>query len=1116
MKEDRQVFKNRMRSLRTYREQNPGKGYWEWKKAIQDYKGIDIDNDPTYDYYGFYKENPEKAKGILNDSKDAHFTDTYKTSVHPTFSNESKYSGYVNKYNPKGVIGGYWGEDNSYNFSDSQIKNNWDIHNTLRYLEDAENHGVTAKYRGMYPKDTDDIIYGGVLPQVEVRAQAFYKGGETLPTRGTTVTNAYGDKTHYIATSMDDDGTLNLSLPDIEITPRNNLNLAGSVSKAMDNVARSGVNAATYVTPLGDVEAVYDIGKNVSAGNYGQAALGAGLMLLPNFIEKPIKRIGKLFKKSKVKKELEDVISLSDNIDEVISNDTPININENNIDKFEYNTNTSNDILPSEKIDTPVVEDIVSESTPNIVEQNITTVDNSDLFADLNQLRSIDEFQKYYEEGLARDRGLFDQRFDDAVYELREGIQNNEDLITRYQNLSSLPNTTLQEVENLTDDLISNNYVRRNIKLCKSNYLNQLYDQYNQSRQRLPSINDIYNLRNNIIDRQRIETIRSRINEATEFRDRIRSIPVEERTQELYDQLQDQYNNIFSYIPTIVRNRENTEIVSQLTSQLNNLQNEVSNIGKELLENRGQLINNSNNYHSSISSVYNINNTNYNNLISDNLYDKNNLSKEFTESKYNVGDVTNAIYFSLNPKQAVQKGIDDFNKLKHGQAWNLTHDRAVSTDSYPLQLSLMTKYKDNGFIKVFRDKDNNVQMMRLNDFGRLKGDAAISRINKKLQQISEITGEEGLKAVLDGESILVPKILYRKYKDGGEVEPPYPQFVNGQRVNRWTGQPIATGQATPVFDLRDAADFTPAGDVLAVKDTYEAVQNNDWVGAGLAAVGVLPFVPSVTKKLRREIPTVNKNYVSDAIDALDRQRYNRSSAEAAMNNETYEIVQRLMDDPSYMRRANEVKYRYGDDYLSTYADLINAYNYSPELLPKAKVTKFEDARRAQMIATPESANRHRQGGEFPKLGEYEYQFDPDNAVEGMTLHELDHQVDFLKNKVPDADGNSNMFYRMRQSLKPYSDGISKYYSNPTEQKAYMNQLREFMYKRGMIKTRDEQVTKEMLQEAMNKLPKSMSSIIDASKRFKSMRAYTKWFNQIPLLTAGALGINRYYNQQQEQ
>jgi hypothetical protein len=47
-----------MQNLKSYRENNPGKGYWDWKKAIQNYKGIDIDNDPTYDYYGFYKENP--------------------------------------------------------------------------------------------------------------------------------------------------------------------------------------------------------------------------------------------------------------------------------------------------------------------------------------------------------------------------------------------------------------------------------------------------------------------------------------------------------------------------------------------------------------------------------------------------------------------------------------------------------------------------------------------------------------------------------------------------------------------------------------------------------------------------------------------------------------------------------------------------------------------------------------------------------------------------------------------------------------------------------------------------------------------------------------------------
>ena len=524
-----------------------------------------------------------------------------------------------------------------------------------------------------------------------------------------------------------------------------------------------------------------------------------------------------------------------------------------------------------------------------------------------------------------------------------------------------------------------------------------------------------------------------------------------------------------------------------------------------------------------------------------------NQKKEIAKNKdYRVIDTT-----SEKDPYGVVRTAANYHKQKHGEIpvyeYIANSDTTVNKDNL---IPILTRDNEqlqvpylphagsyNSVLYIDKNTGNYYQKaFDLNDYGpSSSGDkGAASSYSKPLRWLTEKMDEMGTPFVQRTGFVPTPETVYyylsederelvdktKKslglYKDGGEVEPPYPQFVNGQRVNRWTGQPIATGQATPVFDLRDAADFTPAGDVLAVKDTYEAVQNNDWVGAGLAAVGVLPFVPSVTKKLHREIPTVNKNYVSDAIDALDRQRYNRSSAEAAMNNETYEIVQRLMDDPSYMRRANEVKYRYGDDYLSTYADLINAYNYSPELLPKAKVTKFEDARRAQMIATPESANRHRQGGEFPTLGEYEYQFDPDNAIEGMTLHELDHQVDFLKNKVPDADGNSIMFYRMRQSLKPYSDGISKYYSNPTEQKAYMNQLREFMYKRGMIKTRDEQVTKEMLQEAMNKLPKSMSSIINASKQFKSMRAYTKWFNQIPLLTAGALGINRYYNQQQEQ
>lgn len=222
------------------------------------------------------------------------------------------------------------------------------------------------------------------------------------------------------------------------------------------------------------------------------------------------------------------------------------------------------------------------------------------------------------------------------------------------------------------------------------------------------------------------------------------------------------------------------------------------------------------------------------------------------------------------------------------------------------------------------------------------------------------------------------------------------------------------------------------------------------------------------------------------------------------------------EDISNMRRAQQVKEKYGDDYTQIYADLIDAYNNSPELLPKAKRTAFEDNARARMATTTESTKRHMDGGEFPKMGEYEYQYDINGVPYGTTIHEMNHNADYLKNKAADADANSNLYYWMRSALKPFSridpntDKLTKYYSKPTEQKAYMNQLREFMYANKMIDTRDQIVTPDLIKQAISKLPKGMQSIKKASEQFKSMRSYTKWFNTIPLLGVGAVGANKYF------
>lgn len=269
------------------------------------------------------------------------------------------------------------------------------------------------------------------------------------------------------------------------------------------------------------------------------------------------------------------------------------------------------------------------------------------------------------------------------------------------------------------------------------------------------------------------------------------------------------------------------------------------------------------------------------------------------------------------------------------------------------------------------------------------------------------------------------------YAKGGEVGNPDDNFtkaINTKLGRTPDGRPKEQG-LKPVIDLEDAVNVTPIGDVLSAKDAYNAARNNDWLGVGLATATMIPFVPRAISTVRRSTPTV-KNYRSSLSNALDKavklgEKERRMSAR--LNNETYETVQRLMDDPSYMRRAQQVKEK------------------------------------------------------------YEYQYDINGVPYGTTIHEMNHNADYLKNKAIDADANSNLYYWMRSALKPFSridpntDKLTKYYSKPTEQKAYMNQLREFMYANKMIDTRDQIVTPDLIKQAISKLPKGMQSIKKASE-----------------------------------
>jgi len=65
----------------------------------------------------------------------------------------------------------------------------------------------------------------------------------------------------------------------------------------------------------------------------------------------------------------------------------------------------------------------------------------------------------------------------------------------------------------------------------------------------------------------------------------------------------------------------------------------------------------------------------------------------------------------------------------------------VSTDSYPLMLSMFRRHQKDGLIKPIKDKDGNIKFMRLNSFGKHKGEDAVKRINKRINDLSETIGE---------------------------------------------------------------------------------------------------------------------------------------------------------------------------------------------------------------------------------------------------------------------------------------------------------------------------------------------------------------------------------------
>lgn len=224
-----------------------------------------------------------------------------------------------------------------------------------------------------------------------------------------------------------------------------------------------------------------------------------------------------------------------------------------------------------------------------------------------------------------------------------------------------------------------------------------------------------------------------------------------------------------------------------------------------------------------------------------------------------------------------------------------------------------------------------------------------------------------------------PQLKYwdwKKYADGGTIDEIPPQTTSerpitnfdpkGDPYNPTYGYNPGAGYVRSVFDLYDAPVI---GDALSIYDATQALKNKDWLGAGLAALTVVPFIPTVSnykKSLNQQLNRITG--ITPDISKLQKQSdwndlHNRS-------------IERLYD-PEVRARAAKIKSDYNVDLQSTYDKIINQYENDYFSLPETEIVQLQDAK-AMLDLQEEAARRYKQYGIKPTQKDFRIKID--NAV----------------------------------------------------------------------------------------------------------------------------------------
>lgn len=144
--------------------------YRKWGFSTPDEALTHALNDNTYNYRGFYDKYPHSKADA-----DTHWTDEFKTVWHPTFSDESIYSGNKSQFNPQGIHGGHWYGENFVPSVEQVIENNSYSDGGELYHPKQWNDLTMAEKAEMMKVAVQNGIT--TLPEIRERYNEFAKGG---------------------------------------------------------------------------------------------------------------------------------------------------------------------------------------------------------------------------------------------------------------------------------------------------------------------------------------------------------------------------------------------------------------------------------------------------------------------------------------------------------------------------------------------------------------------------------------------------------------------------------------------------------------------------------------------------------------------------------------------------------------------------------------------------------------------------------------------------------------------------------------------------------------------------------------------------------------------------